>query len=582
METQTDKTQENESNGEIEKTQAAGSNTAKQCNVSEIENATANQENEQQDSTSTTKKRAFSSLSSDSDLEICSFGPPVVKKSQGWRDSVKARLNIAIQNRGHAFIGMSTSRRRKGSKVNNNLESQNENEVQVSLKEKWIKKVDSLPRDFFTSAEAKLEVLEPLQKGGKAYSSLHIREWNNEDLKRVFGLRHGGPLIGVSRRTWANYVCTVGQYARFCVVYGEVPELYKLRERGHLFKLAKLEEPMRIFASYYEARGGEGSMCTKAKHLRRFCEDAMKWYKKEDDNKSEGLCQDNATRMGTLAQAYRRLEHANDRMSKTVEARIEQGRFITGKDFEKVVGIARKKLDNIMHTIDNDLFSSFKSLVEHRPGVVHKWCINILALLIMEGGGQRPQVYATLKAPTVVDLALLDYDLKKSPYFTLKTGLEKRPRPSHAPFFTLPKCVFDYVEFHVKHVLPIIIERCDESTESWEKEALLLHSETGRLLESAHVTSTLRLFMSKIDEEWKDITTMDIRSSFATRAIMEYNESRDNDRTNVPKETYLADLATHMNTSVNMLERVYAAVDSREYHQVASRVYQVFSCRAEK
>ncbi len=83
--------------------------------------------------------------------------------------------------------------------------------------------------------------------------------------------------------------------------------------------------------------------------------------------------------------------------------------------------------------------------------------------------------------------------------------------------------------------------------------------------------------MCNIDGELENVTTMDIRSCSATGAIIEYNEARQNNRTTVSKNAYLADLACHMNTSVNMLERVYAAVDSREFHQVASRVYEVFS-----
>lgn len=398
------------------------------------------------------KRKVALSSDSDSDIDCIGSGPVVTKLSQTLKDRIKSRLAVAVANRGQAFIANSS---RKTS--NNRLGSNSEIQVELPLKSKWIRKVDGLARDFFTSAEAKMEILDPLEKGGTAYSSLPIREENNEDLNRIYGLRCGGLIRAQGRRrTWGNFVCTVGQYARFCVVFGEVQDVYKLCEAGQLFCLARCEEPMKIFANYYEARGVEGSICTKAKHLRRFCEDAMAWYKLQDDNVSVGLCEDNATRMGSLAQAYRRLEHAKDRQNRTIEARIEQGRFLSARDFTKAVKVARKKLDKIMLTLDDEKFSSLEAMAEERPKVVQKWCINFLALLIFEGGGQRPQVYASLRLPSSVDLSLSDAELRTSPYFTLKTGLEKRPRPSNAPFFTLPRSVFDYVEFHAKHVIPLL------------------------------------------------------------------------------------------------------------------------------
>lgn len=493
--------------------------------------------------------------------------------SQTLKDKIKSRLTVAVSQRGHALIASSSRKAKRCS-----ARAVNEKKVELSLKSRWIRLVDGLPRDFFTNSEAKMENLDPIEKGGTAYKSLKVREDNSEDLKRILGLRNGGVLqFGGGGRTWANFVCSVGQYARCCVVLGEVPDVYKLCNEGQLFDLARLQEPMQIFANYYEARGLEGSMCTKAKHLKKFCEEGMAWYQLKNDNESKGKCQDNATRMGSISQLYRRLEHAKDRQNRTIESRIEQGRFLSARDFQNAVKIAKKRLDGVMMTLENEEFSSFEAMAEERPNIVRKWCLNFLALLIFEGGGQRPQVYASLRLPSVVDLTLSDADLRTSEFFTLKTGLEKRPRPAHAPYFTLPRSVFDYVEFHTKKVIPVLHLRAGEAIEDWEKEGLILHSEDGRLLSSGDITNSLRSFMTRIDGELKDITTMDVRSCFATRAIMEYNESRHNNRTSVSKEAYLSDLSDHMNTSINMLERVYAAVDSREFHQVAERVYQVFA-----
>jgi len=107
------------------------------------------------------------------------------------------------------------------------------------------------------------------------------------------------------------------------------------------------------------------------------------------------------------------------------------------------------------------------------------------------------------------------------------------------------------------------------------KESLLVDTRTGESLESWNITNTLKTFMKKKDPELaKTLTTMVVRSSFATISLMQYKEAVKENRTNVSREAYMTDLGALMNTSVEMLKNVYLTIDDSDYLTAAINVYK--------
>lgn len=238
--------------------------------------------------------------------------------------------------------------------------------------------------------------------------------------------------------------------------------------------------------------------------------------------------------------------------------------------FSKYEREARLELETIMECLNGQ----FNPPEEHAEKLLKKWCLNLLVLLIFQGGGQRPQVYACVKCPALDRLATMEADGSETGYFTMVTGTEKRPRPVSAPRFTLPNVCFKFVEYHVLHVRPFLHARRDGVNAS-DKECLLVDTRTGENLARQSITRTLRAFMRNRDPELaKNLTTMDVRSSFATIKMMQYKEAVKNNRTTVTREAYMTDLGALMNTSIDMLKTVYLAIDDSDFLTAAINVYK--------
>ena len=211
---------------------------------------------------------------------------------------------------------------------------------------------------------------------------------------------------------------------------------------------------------------------------------------------------------------------------------------------------------------------------ELAEAIVRKWCLNLLVFLVLKGGGQRPQVYGVIQSPGTNELAQMEESAERTGYFTMITGLEKRPRPSYAPRFTLPAVCLKYIKYHCEHVRPFIVNTSNV-TSSGEQDCLLLDTRTGKNLESKYVTPSLQAFVKRIDPDMGEkITTMDVRSSYATIRLMEFRQAATERKTNQSLESFMSDLAAVMNTSTTMLKDVYLAIDDDEFVRAAVNVHQ--------
>jgi len=253
-----------------------------------------------------------------------------------------------------------------------------------------------------------------------------------------------------------------------------------------------------------------------------------------------------------------------------LEHRIDTLKFLDPETFEKYEVIARRRLREIMEGLEG----KFSPPEEYAERVLKKWCLNFLVFLILQGGGQRPQVYACIKAPELTDLVRMDGQQRTNGHFSLITGTEKRARPSSAPRFTPPEICFKYVEYHAKFVRPYLIGK-RARTDPRDQECLLLDTRTACNLNRNQITKTLKSFIRPKDPELgAAITTMDVRSSFATIKLMEYKNAVSKGETNQSREVFMESLANVMNTSVDMLNSVYFSIDDSEYLVAATNVYR--------
>lgn len=253
-----------------------------------------------------------------------------------------------------------------------------------------------------------------------------------------------------------------------------------------------------------------------------------------------------------------------------LENRTETLKFIQPEVFESLQFDSREALKTVIECMQD----GFHPPEEHADKILQKWCLNLLVLLILKGGGQRPQVYACVKCPELAGLIIMENQCKEVGHFTLVTGTEKRPRPRNAPRFTLPAVCFKYIEYHVLHVRPFLIARRRE-THARDKECLLLDTRTAKNLGSRDVTKSLKKFVKVKDPELaKNLTTMDIRSSFATIKLMEYKHAVKKKETTQTRDSFIDALGALMNTSKEMLNNVYLAIDDSDYLAAAVNVYK--------
>jgi len=231
----------------------------------------------------------------------------------------------------------------------------------------------------------------------------------------------------------------------------------------------------------------------------------------------------------------------------------------------------RSSLEEIIEGLDG----KFDPNEQIKEKLVRKWCLNFIVLLILQGGGQRPQVYACIRNPELTDLIRMDRQRRENGHFTLITGTEKRARPRNAPRFTLPAVCFKFIEYHSKYVRPFLIAMREEVEDPEDQECLLLDTRTAENLNRRNVTKTLKSFILNKDPILgKVITTMDIRSSFATIKMLEYKEAFNRGETTMTRSIYMENLSALMNTSIEMLKKVYLAIDDSDYLMAARNVYK--------
>lgn len=96
---------------------------------------------------------------------------------------------------------------------------------------------------------------------------------------------------------------------------------------------------------------------------------------------------------------------------------------------------------------------------------------------------------------------------------------------------------------------------------------LLLHSKNGHGLLSSQITRSVKAVLKRIDPEFVNVSTMMLRSSFATMMFESFNRGEVmKDKT---EEQFQNGVAKYMNTSLEQLRATYVNVGSRTFTELA-------------
>ncbi len=184
--------------------------------------------------------------------------------------------------------------------------------------------------------------------------------------------------------------------------------------------------------------------------------------------------------------------------------------------------------------------------------MARKWNLNFVSALMLLGGGQRPQVYCVLEAPGT----LISPHYEKVPR-TLERFLSEFPMKSaldhsNCPVFSFHARCFERLCSTVASFLPALYGRHSIDVSDPRRKCLILHTEKGEVLDSKHITNTIRAFLKRYDPELMNVTSMSLRASYATMMLMKHR--RGDTFGDLPEEEFLAYLAKVMNTSREQLK----------------------------
>jgi hypothetical protein len=451
-----------------------------------------------------------------------------------------------------------------------------------SIPNQWFSYLRGLPKSFCDPENLESSMRgrrERLLRGEVSYRGLGISHLNNEDIKFIFSHMYESKAVrGQSLASYEQLRACAGQYARFAVVCGLIP-LARLCDAGFLFNAVLSMDTIKAFLTYFQLRCSASTVLSKAFHLRTVSRFAERYFtcvisSEQNRSRAELLSQYLTSACSTEKYESRR---GTARM-RSEERRISCGKLLVGADFQRFGALAEKRLNQIM--------ASGAAAVRRVPGLISKWCINFVGILVFYGAGQRPQVYAQLQEPEDIVETIRRWTADKR--ITLAPLLEKRPRQTGYSKVSFPIRTLDLFAFHLQVVKPAIQAGIASETETerrarWQRERdedvenpILLHTKTAEAYTAYQVRTTLQRFVMSIDTELEHVTPSVVRSSFAT---WQYQLFKHGDLfSGKSEEEFMDMLSKVMNTSPEQLKSTYIACSQMDapYDRVMQEVHGVF------
>lgn len=264
-----------------------------------------------------------------------------------------------------------------------------------------------------------------------------------------------------------------------------------------------------------------------------------------------------------------------NRRGREVQGKVRRNSVVSlRKDWEGDVSDEENYGGNIGDEEDFERVSEMaKNVFNDNFALLNKWCMKLLCLIILTAGGQRPQVFSQLQAPSKTKLELITERCKEKGYFVLQTLAEKTMRSVDMPCVVLPAATCEFISFHMKYVRPTLLSRGkwkEEDMRNSENFPLLLNTRNGAPLTSQQVTGSLKKFMNGVDEGLGNVTTMTLRGSYATMMMRSYREKEIH--TEMNEKEFVEHLAKCMNTSCEQLFTTYTSLDVSDFQQAARKM----------
>jgi hypothetical protein len=501
-------------------------------------------------------------------------------------------------------------------------------EAQVSSITRLTGYLRSLPPDFFTSAEARMETegsesQAAVQMGQGTIMDLGEYNYSRKRAKKydAFGLEHEPENcpdlryvyeqqfeISIQRgRTVEPYrqlKTAVGQLARFAVAV-DVVEAEIFAEAGGLFQLTTSSELIRAFIGGFQAMREASTVATKSSLLAVLCRMAKLYFGRSEASPETSQALYRVDETLNLLAGFRRVEKATSRRQ-TAARRDESARetFIHSSDWYVLQRRIQEDMHAVsagMHRLAQQFRAELDEYLDSNPSFVRKYSLLLLVYILLSGGGQRPQAYCSFQYPN--DRVIKSWDNEESAAVSsddthrnedavtrvgdadgerehqedrsgsvkLYPAHEKTPRGSFHPGVVFPVESRKYFLNYVLSIRPAILHRARRTREDAldPDRPFLVHSETGRALSGTNLRSTLRTYVVAVGglkADLSNVTVMTLRASYASVMFRAYRHGRFPGQTT---EQFLSELAEVMNTSPEMLRTTYIATNGRQFDESA-------------
>ena len=459
-------------------------------------------------------------------------------------------------------------------KRNRHLSGSAVRDPRVRMKQHWEDYLETLSTSFFNSREARLEQTERVTKGKPAYQGVSVTPQNNPDMKCIYEISwKSREDLGQPMGTFEQFRVVVGQYARFAIASGMFRPS-QLCKKGILCDALCSLPAVQAFIRYFEIRSAAGTVMNKAFHLLRLARYATTFFTERNCSVQQGQILNIIEYLKGVARVFKSESRRLASVRKEEEARDGSGLYLQEGD---MVMFANKSVDEL-----NDLIHSAKRVFRERGNsgveefllsdkkIINKWNLNFLSSLMFHGGGQRPQVYTLLEAPSSIDLVSMMDEARKNGVFHLRLSFEKRVRYVDLPNVIFPRMLYRPVKFHVNHVLPTLYKKHGVEVEDPRRKCLLLHTETGENLDTRHVTASIRAFLKRFDPDLAKVSSMTLRASYATMMLLKYR--RGETMGNLSEEKFIEYLAKLMNTSCEQLRETYISSEGGTFKVCAEMI----------
>ena len=472
------------------------------------------------------------------------------------------------------FLGASRRKRNKSAGVTAKMLSA----APMTMPERWKRYIQSLEADFFTSKEARMEDTGRVGKGKTAYNGLVLSADNNSDIKHIFDIKY---------RTKRSLGQPIGSFDQLRTAAGQFSRLYftsKRRDPSDFYERGRLLESItdinvhRALLGYFRIRGSHSTVASKSMHLKTLAHCAEVYFSGKDE-KLKG--------MATTVVEFLLSEAASEKMEarrfararKNTVGRLMHGTLLLPGDFIRGIEAAKAQLSGVLSTfrrLEQDRGSKkAKSIFQESGKILQKWNINFIGLLVLSGGGQRPQVFCQLQLPSQAELVEMKRRSQKLDYVELRTVIEKTARAFDMPNVVFPPSVFQFIDFQVRVIRPILLKKNNTREVELREKTLLVNTRSGDPLRSEQVAHTLKSFLSRIDPELSKVTPMALRGSYATMMLQAYR--RREIFKNKSEGEFLEFLAKAMNTSVEQLAGTYAGNEMSDFEQCARELTSILA-----